>query len=177
MNQERPLIQNRLDPETPLSAGVPQQGYPPPDHMQPHSDPAPKPPSRSKWLILVLAVLALVVAAAAVWALFLRDSGTDDVSEATGGSDETPEVVVIDESEVGIVQNPSLSAAATADGIRVENDGNVTMHDITVTDGGEEVCVFETLSPGEGADCAGASSAAVVAGLGPQDQPVEICVG
>ena len=115
--------------------------------------------------------------AAAVWALVLHDNGTTDDAAVAGNGDVQPEIVIADESEVEIVQNPSLSAAATADGIRVENDGNVTMHDITVTDGGEEVCVIETLSSGEGADYAGASSAAVVAGLGPQDQPVEISVG
>lgn len=174
MNQERPLIQNRLGPETPAPAPQPSGG----GYQHPGQPPeAPTPgSSRSRWLIPALAVVGLLVVAAAVWAFVIRDdSSTDEAQPA--GSDETPEVVVIDESEVDVVQNPSLSATATADGVRVENDGNVTMHDITVTDAGEEVCVIETLSPGEGADCAGASSAAVIAGLGPQDQPVEINVG
>ncbi len=125
----------------------------------------------------VVALLALAVLAAAAWYFLLRDSTDDTGAEATGGSDETPEVVVIDESEVDVVQNPSLSATATGDGVRVENDGNVTMHDITVTQDDQELCTIETLSPGDGSDCAGASAGAVVAGLGPQDQPVEITVG
>ena len=174
MNQERPLIQNRLGPETPGTLPPPGGSYQQPEHRQPMPQPQRRRPG---WLIPALGVLALLVAGAAVWAFVLRDSGADDASEPVGGSDETPEVVVIDESEVDIVQNPSLSATATSDGVRVENDGNVTMHDIKVTDGGEEICAIETLSPGDGSDCLGASSAATVSGLGPQDQPVDITVG
>ena len=178
MNQERPLIQNRPGPEDRGAAAPPEHehgGYQQPAHGQPQPQPAPS--RRSKWLIPALVLLALLIVAAAVWFFALREGGTDEAADASGASDETPEVVVIDESEVDVVQNPSLSATATADGVRVENDGNVTMHDIKVTEGEAEVCAIETLAPGEGSDCAGASSGATVTGLGPQDQPVEITVG
>ena len=172
MNQKRPLLQQR-----------PESGYahaaPPPQHrFEPEHRPAPAPaPQGHRWLLPLLIVFAVVVAAAALWTLVLRDDGTIDDVAVTGGSDELPQVVVIDESEVDVVQNPSLSATATADGVHVENDGNVTMYGITVVEGEQEVCAIESLSPGDGADCAGASAGAVVAGFGPQDQPVELTVG
>lgn len=159
------------------------------DHPPPGTRPPGPAPSRSvstrrpRWLRPALVVLAISVAATAVWFVALRDGGPDDVAgeasdsaEVTGTAEETQDVIVIDEAEVDVVQNPSLSATVAGDGVRVENDGNVTMHDIAVAEGGEEICLIETLSPGDGADCQGASAGAVVAGLGPQDQRVEITV-
>ena len=128
-------------------------------------------------VVAVLGVAVAVVGLAAVWGVLQWRDSNDDVTQTSVGTDAEPEVVVIDESEVDIVQNPSLKASAGGSGVTVENDGNVTMHDTTVTEGDREICIFEELAPGGSEVCASATAAASISGLGPQDQPVDIAVG
>jgi len=139
--------------------------------------PQPQAPTRRKWVTPLLALVGVAVAAAAVWGILQWRDSDDDAAQSNVGTDAEPEVVVIDESEVDIVQNPSLKATAGGDGVTVKNDGNVTMHDITVTEGDEEVCTFEEMAPGASEVCGGATAAASISGLGPQDQAVDISVG
>lgn len=130
---------------------------------------------RPTWITPLAAAMVAAILAAAVWVfLLLRDGGDETGSNGASGD---PAVIVIDESEVSVVQNPSLRATVGADGVTVENDGNLTMHDITVTEGDEELCMFDEMAPGDSEVCAGATATASISGLGPQDQPVDIGVG
>jgi hypothetical protein len=59
----------------------------------------------------------------------------------------------------------------------VENDGNVTMSDVVVSnDDGQSLCELDTMSPQERFACepAAADDELVVTGQGPQGQPVEV---
>ena len=74
-------------------------------------------------------------------------------------------------------QNPSLRLFDEGGTWYVENDGNVTMSEIEVSDAaGTVVCSISTLSPDERAACDGAGSGEglTASGSGPQGQPVEV---
>jgi hypothetical protein len=154
--------------------------HPTPEHRQPSPGQPPQRQdtnNRNRWLLPLAGILGLVVIAAAVWGFVQWRDGDDDAAQTDVSTDAEPEVIIIDESEVDVVQNPSLAATAGSDGVTVANDGNVTMHDIVVTEGDQAVCTFEEMAPGETEVCAEATAAATVSGLGPQDQPVDITVG
>ena len=93
------------------------------------------------------------------------------------GQDDTPSAVQSEDGAVSLPQNPSLKMLFEEDTWYVENDGNVTMHDIEVRDtGGSVICDLGILSPSERAPCveAGDRQDLVTVGLGPQDQRVEV---
>jgi hypothetical protein len=128
-------------------------------------------------LLPLAAVLGLIIIGGAVWGFVQWRDSDDDAAQTDVSTDAEPEVIIIDESEVDVVQNPSLAATAGSDGVTVENDGNVTMYDIVVTESDQAVCTFNEMAPGATEVCAEATAAATVSGLGPQDQPVDISVG
>lgn len=120
--------------------------------------------------VLVAVVVAVVLAGAGYL-----------IYDATQDDDETVSTVPTDDGgTVDLPQNPSL-ALTLEDGVwYVENDGNVTMSDVAVSDdGGEAVCEIGTIAPGDRQPCegAGADQSLVASGQGPQGQPVEVPSG
>jgi hypothetical protein len=99
------------------------------------------------------------------------------VYDATQSDDVTPPTVPVGDGGVVLPQDPSLTLLLE-DGVWfVENDGNVTMSDIEVRDGANEViCEIGTMSPDDRQACedAGENQDLVVVGQGPQGQPVEV---
>ena len=103
---------------------------------------------RPPWRTIALIFIGLVVASAAVFAVYqLTKSDDDDVATAT----ETTQANIVsasDEDVTELPQNPSLRLFDDAGTIYVENDGNVTMSSIEVRDGaGAAVCDLGTISP------------------------------
>ena len=123
---------------------------------------------RSPWRTIAFIFIGLIVASAAVFAVYqLTKSDTNDQSAETTPGD----------SGVELPQNPSLRLLEEEGTIYVENDGNVTMSSIKVSDAaGAEVCDLGTISPGDRSPCPGGTDALrplTATGSGPQGQPVE----
>jgi hypothetical protein len=112
-----------------------------------------------------IAAVVVVIAAAGV-GYYLYDSQQSDDVEADQGSS----------GAVSLPQNPSLRLVADGGTWYVENDGNVTMHDVEVRDtAGAVICALGTMSPDDREPCEDADDRTdlVVAGMGPLDQEVE----
>ena len=147
--------------------------------MDEHNENLPQPEEyRTPWRAITFIFIGLVVASAAVFAIYqLTKSDRDSTATAVTETTQSNTVSASDEDITELPQNPSLRLFDEDGTTYVENDGNVTMSGIQVLDAaGATVCDLGTVSPGDRQPCPGAGSALgpiTATGSGPQGQPVE----